>query len=253
MNKKSLFVIGCAVCSLLFTVNRSLAQSSVFTYQGELNTNGVPYSGSAEFQFTLWDSAAAGNSVATNNPVSVITNIVNGLFTIPLDFGTNAFNGDARFLDIQVRTVIGPFNTLTPRQPLTATPYALRALNLTTNGLVAGTYGTALNFNNAGNSFAGAFTGNGASVSNVNALTLGGVTATGFWTTNGNTGANPTNGAFIGTTDNFPLELKANGVRALNQPATARQMSSIAPREYVIGGCSEQRHRPGGVIGFLHY
>jgi hypothetical protein len=210
MNKKTLFVVGCALCSLWGAMNCALAQSSVFTYQGELNTNGVPYSGSAEFQFTLWDAATNGNSVATNNPTSVIITVANGLFTVPLDFGINPFNGDPRFLDIQVRTVIGPFNTLTPRQQLTATPYALRALNLTTNGLVSGTYGTALNFNNAGNSFAGAFIGSGANVSNVNALTLGGVAATGFWKTNGNAGANPTNGAFVGTTDNLPLEIKVN-------------------------------------------
>ena len=241
MNKKTLFVIGCALCSLWGAMNSALAQSSVFTYQGELNTNGVPYSGSAEFQFTLWDAATNGNSVATNNPTSVIITVANGLFTVPLDFGINPFNGDPRFLDIQVRTVIGPFNTLTPRQPLTATPYALRALNLTTNGLVSGTYGTALNFNNAGNSFAGAFIGNGANVSNVNALTLGGVAATGFWTTNGNTGDNPTNGAFLGTTDNFPLELKVNGTRAL-------RIEPIANSANMIGGCSDNTIDPG-VIG----
>jgi len=96
-------------------------------------------------------------------------------------------------------------------------------LNLTTNGLVSGTYGNALTFSNAANNFAGsfnggfvgAFTGNGSTISNVNALTLGGVPATGYWKTNGNAGANPTNGAFIGTTDQMPLELRANGHRAL--------------------------------------
>jgi len=47
---------------------------------------------------------------------------------------------------------------LAPRQPLTATPYALRALNLTSNGL-AGAYGNAVTLNQRGHSFAGAFTG----------------------------------------------------------------------------------------------
>jgi hypothetical protein len=223
MNNKTLVLIAAAICCFFSALKSAYAQSTVFTYQGILNTNGVPYSGSAEFQFTLWDAAAGGNSIATNNPTSVITNVVNGLFTVALDFGISPFNGDARFLQADVRTAIGQFTTLAPRQPLTPTPYALRALNLTTNGLVSGIYGNALTFNNAGNIFAGgfngafngSFVGNGASVSNVNATTLGGVPATGYWKTNGNAGANPTNGAFLGTTDRMPFELKVFGHRAL--------------------------------------
>jgi len=215
MNKKSL-LLSATMCLLTLGV---FAQSTVFTYQGQLNTNGVPYSGSAEFVFVLWDAGTNGNSIATNNAGSVIVNVANGIFTVPLDFGINPFNGDARFLEASVRTAIGPFTTLAPRQPLTATPYALRALNLTTNGLASGTYGNALTLNNAGNSFAGSFnggfTGDGSTISNVNALTLGGVPATGYWKTNGNAGANPTNGAFIGTTDQMPFELRVAGHRVV--------------------------------------
>jgi hypothetical protein len=194
------------------------AQGTAFTYQGRLNTNGVAYTGAAEFQFTLWDAVSGGSAVATNNPASLVATVTDGLFTVTLDFGLNPFNGQPRFLDTEVRTVIGPFTTLTPRQPVTATPYALRALNLTTNGL-AGTYGNAVTFNNAGNSFAGAFngalSGNGSGLTNLNATTLGGLSSATFWKTNGNAGANPTNGAFLGTTDNLPLEFKVSGHRAL--------------------------------------
>ena len=226
MNNKTLALVAVILGGLFTTLDCAVAQNTQFTYQGMLNTNGGPYSGSAEFEFTLWDAAANGNPIATNNPTSIITNVANGLFTVSLDFGTTPFTGDPRFLEISVRTVIGPFTTLTPRQPLTATPYALRALNLTTNGLPSGTYTSVLNLNNAGNIFAGAFngtvtgtvsgtlTGDGTSVSNVNAVALGGVNASAFWKTNGNAGANPTNGAFFGTTDNLPLELKVAGHRA---------------------------------------
>ena len=43
------------------------------------------------------------------------------------DFGGNAFNGADRFLQIAVRCPVGSgsYTTLTPRQPLTAAPYAL--------------------------------------------------------------------------------------------------------------------------------
>lgn len=229
-----------AACStLLLPTATLLAQGTAFTYQGRLNTNSAPYSGAAEFQFTLWDAVNSGSAVATNNPASLIATVADGFFTVTLDFGLNPFNGQPRFLQTEVRTAIGPFTVLNPRQPVTATPYALRAMNLTTNGLAAGDYDSAVAFNNAGNTFAGAFSGsvsgtfsgNGSGMTNVNAATLGGLSSANFWKTNGNAGANPTNGAFLGTTDNLPLEFKVNGQRVLRL-----EPSAIGPN--VIAGSS---------------
>ncbi|HUT25170.1 MAG TPA: hypothetical protein VM492_12565, partial [Sumerlaeia bacterium] len=55
--------------------------------------------------------------------------VANGSFTVTLDFGAGAFNGDARWLEIGVRTAGsgGLYTTLAPRQRLTPTPYALYA------------------------------------------------------------------------------------------------------------------------------
>ena len=246
MKNKSL-LLSATLCLLTFGV---FAQSTVFTYQGQLDTNGVPYSGSAEILFTVWDAGTNGNAIATNNAGSVITAVNNGLFTVTLDFGSGPFTGDPRFLQAEVRTAIGPFTALAPRQPLTTAPYALRALNLTTNGLASGIYGNAFTLNNAGNLFAGSFNGastgsfagNGSAISNVNATALGGVAATGFWATNGNIGTNPTNGAFLGTRDNLPLEIRVNGQRAFRlEPA-----SNGAPN--VIGGSLQNFVGPG-VVG----
>jgi hypothetical protein len=52
-----------------------------------------------------------------------------GLFTVPLDFGAGVFTGDARWLEIGVRPGLssGAYTLLSPRQALTATPYALYA------------------------------------------------------------------------------------------------------------------------------
>ncbi len=40
-------------------------------------------------------------------------------------------------------------------------------------------------------------------------------TATSFWALDGNAGTSPTNGNFLGTTDDQPLEIKVNGLRAM--------------------------------------
>jgi hypothetical protein len=56
-----------------------------------------------------------------------------GTFTVQLDFGASAFPGPARFLDIGVkRPADSSFTPLSPRQPITSTPYAVRSLSAET-------------------------------------------------------------------------------------------------------------------------
>jgi hypothetical protein len=57
--------------------------------------------------------------------------VTNGLFNVALDFGPAAFDGSARWLDIGVRTngSGADYAALTPRQPITPTPYAIHAAN----------------------------------------------------------------------------------------------------------------------------
>ncbi len=103
------------------------AQGTAFTYQGRLATNGAPYTGFAEMQFTLFSVPNGGATIASNTPAVTGVNVSGGLFTVPLDFGAGAFPGADRWLEIQVRTNLSAFITLTPRQALTPTPYALFA------------------------------------------------------------------------------------------------------------------------------
>jgi len=103
---------------------------SAFTYQGRLSVSGSPANGIYDLQIALFDSATGGTAVV---PADLLedTPVTNGLFTAQLNFGPNAFSGDARWLEIAVRpgSDVGPFTTLTPRQPLTAAPNALFAAN----------------------------------------------------------------------------------------------------------------------------
>jgi hypothetical protein len=189
------------------------AQGTTFTYQGRLFDGGQPANGTNYgMVFYLYDAPTNGGLLGNLGIVSVT--VSNGLFTVPLNFD-NVFNGGPRWLEITVQKNGGGFTTLSPRQQLTPAPYAIFAENVGSGGISAGTYSNAVTFNNGGNIFIGSFNGNGAGVTNVNALTLGGLSSSNFWKLGGNAGANPTNGNFIGTTDNLPLELKVNGLRAL--------------------------------------
>lgn len=100
---------------------------SSFTYQGRLRSSGSAVSGPADFEFRLFDSATGGNQIGTMNQASAV-NVADGMFTSTLNFGPGAFNGDARWLEVAVRSPAGAgsFVILAPRQPITAVPYAMR-------------------------------------------------------------------------------------------------------------------------------
>jgi len=231
-------IIGLAVH---VQVCQLFAQGTAFIYQGRLDSGGVPYSGNAEFQPTLWDAASGGTQVAENNPTQVMVSVTNGLFVLPLDFGAN-FPGADRWLQLEVRTGFGPFTVVSPRQKLTPMPYAITAGNLSgmlpatqlsgtlPSANLGGTYSGAVTFNNAANNFNGnfngSFSGNGEGLTALNAsrLTSGTVPDSRLaanvartnqvWLLAGNAGTTPGT-HFLGTTDNQPLELRVNGLRAL--------------------------------------
>ena len=235
MKTKLALIKRAALLLLLSALNPQLstarAQGTAFTYQGRLNSGSNPANGTYDLQFAIYDSTNQPGTVIAGPLTNSATGVTNGLFAVTLDFGANVFTGPDRWLEIAVRTNgSGAFTTLSPRQKLTPTPYAVFAITASNlsgalpatqlSGVVpsaslSGTYSNAVTLNNPNNNFSGAFTGNGANLTNVNAATVGGLAAAAFWKTNGNAGANPTNGAFLGTIDNLPLELRVNGTRAL--------------------------------------
>ncbi len=112
------------------------AQSTDLTYEGRLDVAGTPANGNYDLTFSLFDSSTGGNQQGT-----VITNIAtaitNGLFIVNLDFG-NEFPGTPRWLEIAVRTNGGgTFTALSPRQPITSTPYAIQSVNATSASVAA--------------------------------------------------------------------------------------------------------------------
>ena len=125
--------------TVLMLLLMSIATSTVsapagtqFTYQGRLSFQGTPAAGSFDFEFRLFDTESGGNPVG---PMFSLQDesVEGGVFTVELDFGANAFMGEARWLEVEVRegTSNGAYTTLLPRKPVTASPFALDTLFLT--------------------------------------------------------------------------------------------------------------------------
>jgi len=177
--------LGAMLSALLASGQVLLADPSTsFTYQGRLRDSARPAGGTYDMSFALFDAVTNGFQIG-----STVTNlgvpVSNALFTVTLDFGTNAFDGSPRWLEISIRYQTNDFSVLSPRQPITATPYAIAAMSLvaplqpallppnvpkldaaqtfTSSNLFAGP----AVFTNAANFFNGAFSGDGSSLSNI--------------------------------------------------------------------------------------
>lgn len=146
------------------------AQGTAFTYQGRLTNKGQAADGRHDLQFSVYDHESEGRVIG--RPITVgDTPVSNGLFTVTLDFGKEIFTGPVRWLEVVVDGTV-----LSPRQKLSATPYAITAGNLTgpvPSSNLVGTYPGLVNFNNTANNFGGNFTGNGGALSNLSLTALG--------------------------------------------------------------------------------
>ena len=214
---------------------------SAFTYQGRLNEGGQPVTGNFDLRLTLFGSPTHGSPEGQQTLTRVP--VANGLFTVPVDFGATVFLGDARYLEIAVRTNGGgDFVLLSPRQALSPVPYALFAAQAA----------VAVNAANANAVAPGAVTSAsiapGQVVKTINGLADGVTLASGNnatlttnngklafstptdWHLDGNT-KTVAGRDFLGTLDDEPLEFKVSGRRALRL-----EPQSLFGAPNVIGG-----------------
>lgn len=111
------FVLAALV---ILTASARAQTDTGFTYQGSLMDGGGAANGSYDIDLSLWDSSSGGNQIGSTvmfNGVSV----ENGLFTLDVDFGADAFDNSARWIELSVDGV-----TLSPRQLVTRVPYAIQ-------------------------------------------------------------------------------------------------------------------------------
>lgn len=134
-----------------------------WTYQGRLSDGGNPANGVYDLRFILYDAADGGAQVGPI-VISEDVTVANGLFTVNLDFGS-VYNSASLFLDIAVRpgASTGTFTPLSPRQPLTAAPYAA-GLVLPYNGATSSS-GTVFSMTNSGTGQAAEFRSSSSFVS----------------------------------------------------------------------------------------
>jgi len=118
----------------LGVVARAAPLGTGFTYQGQLKQGGVPVPGpTCDFEFSLWNAPVCGNRLGIAQTL-IDQDVTNGLFTVTLNEGgqfgqQNAFNGEARWLEIQVACPTGVPLVPLGRQEITPGPYALFAAN----------------------------------------------------------------------------------------------------------------------------
>jgi len=222
-----------ALMGVAFTAELT-AQTGAITYQGRLADQNRPTAGIYDLRFGLYDAASGGSLLGSVTNHGTV--VVDGLFTVTLNFGPEVFDGNARWLEIGAATNgVAAFQTLSPRQPLTATPYAIRALSMAEEA-IGGEYSNAVSFSNGANEFTGTFTGDGSSLSNINVTTLGGMTASSFWQLSGNAATTP-GVNYLGTSDARPLEFRVNkeiGFRIEYPSAVSLTNAGIVPN--LIGG-----------------
>ena len=131
MKTRQRFLLGLALGLALAGGASAAPMGTAFTYQGFLEDGGGPGTNTSpgcDFEFELWDAGAGGTKIDGTQAVSGVS-VDDGLFTVTIDFGSGAFNGDARWLAISV-CCPSPGCTLEALDPLvelTPAPYALRA------------------------------------------------------------------------------------------------------------------------------
>ena len=105
----------------LLTVSKAESLATAFTYQGHLYDNNDVANNYYDFQFKLFDdpNIVIGQQIGGDVNVPDV-DVIDGYFTVVLDFDSDVFAGDARRLEIGVRSYdpcdVNAFTTLSPRQ-----------------------------------------------------------------------------------------------------------------------------------------
>jgi hypothetical protein len=91
------------------------------------DTDGTSITDSCDFRFILYDADIGGAQVGLTQEMTAVS-VAEGYFMVGLDFGDTVFTGEARWLEVGVKcSGEADYTILSPRQALTASPYATYA------------------------------------------------------------------------------------------------------------------------------
>lgn len=145
--------------SITFSTQPTSPTATAFTYQGILNDNGAPLTGSVDARFRLYTTQSG--SMRIGPPLHQTVSVTDGLLSTWLDFGDVPLSvSDARWLEV---TINGQMQS--PRQRLMNAPTATKSL-FAESAATAATATTATNATSAQSVAWSGITGVPANVSN---------------------------------------------------------------------------------------
>jgi len=123
-----------STCICTYAQSGGTEVGSGFSYQGQLSDAGILSNEKYDFIFRAYATETGGLDMAEQSVLAV--QLEDGLFNIPnLDLGDAIFTGDEVWLELSVSLADdGNFTTLSPRQRISAAPYAVQAEFLAPNG-----------------------------------------------------------------------------------------------------------------------
>ncbi|MDB6022973.1 MAG: hypothetical protein JWQ04_2830 [Pedosphaera sp.] len=118
-----------AIVGLCLIASHAVAQVTMFNYQGRLCANSIPMTGPCDLRFSVYDAPGTNGNIVGGPLLFNSVPVTNGTFNVSMDFGAAAFNGQARWLAIEVRAMesTNDFQMLSPFQNFLAVPYAVSA------------------------------------------------------------------------------------------------------------------------------
>ncbi len=124
--RASMAAVGCLSMAAIGAV----PGTTKFSYQGQLKRSGVPVSDMCDVRGTFWNAAIQGSIIAGPQSLQDVE-VTNGLFDVEFDFGASVFVDTPPWLELSFRCPHDPtgtvaFTSLSPRQQIVATPYAIQ-------------------------------------------------------------------------------------------------------------------------------
>jgi len=131
---KILAILVPALSLMVWPVGSTEAEpmGTAFTYQGRLIDANIPANGYYDLQFKIYDHADPCSGMEVAPPVLLEdVEILDGYFTVDVDFGEGIFMGEARWLGVGVRPWDSeePFEDFDEPQPMGPAPNATYADN----------------------------------------------------------------------------------------------------------------------------